>query len=162
MRLRRSWNRLVGTPARLLMDILRRRVPHQEYDGIRLIVADDWLEPSAQRFFDRTREALARAASGAPRAYMELREDIRQVALWGQDEAPPYQRFQFAAVVPPSVALEADVPYYSAWLLYTSGYPHGKDEAHERAEEFLDSIEPELRRRIAEWLDRMMEERRRQ
>jgi hypothetical protein len=152
MGFRRWWSRLAGTPARVLMRIVSRRVPHQEYDGIRLVVADFWLEPSAERFFDRTREALARAASGAPRAYSELRKDIQQVAFWGQTEAPPYQRFQLAAVVPQRVALEADTACYAAWLLYTSAYLHGEDEAHARSEEFLRSLEPDERTHVTEWL----------
>ncbi len=149
---KRWWNRVAGTPARYLMRIMSRREPQQEYDGIRLIVADFWLAPSAKRFFDRTREALVRAASGAPRAYTEFRKDVQQLLLWSQSEVSPYHRFQLAAVVPPRIALEADTLCYAAWLLHTSGLLHGQDEAQVRSEELLQSLETADRTRVAEWL----------
>jgi len=152
MGLRRWWNRLTGIPARMAMRFFARQVPTQEYDGIRLVVADYWLEPSAERFFERTREALAKVASGAPRIYPEFRKDVKQVVLWGQSDAPPYQRFQFAAVVPPRVALEADTLCYAAWLLHASGSLHGEAESRARSEEFLRSLAPDERTRVADWL----------
>lgn len=148
----RWWSRLAGAPARGLMAILSRRVPHQEYDGIRLVVADSWLDPRAERFFARTEEALAAAASGAPRAYAALRQDVEQIVLTLQTNAPPYQRFQLAAVAPVRVALEADIQQYAVWLLHTSAYMHGEQDARARSEEFLESLEPEQRADVSAWL----------
>jgi len=155
--LRYWWNRVIGIPVRLLMRIMSRREPKQEYDGIRLIVADFRLVPNAERFFERTREALTRAASGAPQAYADFRRDVQQVLLWGETKASPYNRFQLAAVVPPNIALEADIAYYAAWLLHVSGLLHGQDEAQARSGEFLRSLEPDERTRVTGWLTSVTE-----
>jgi hypothetical protein len=152
MTFRRWRSRLAGMPVRVFMAFLSRRVPRQEYDGIRLVVADRWLEPSADRFFDRTKEALAEAASGAPRAYPALREDVRQIVLSRQTGAPSYQPFLLAVVVLPPVAFEADPFCYAAWLLHTSASLHGEDEAQVRSGEYLSSLAPEQRARVAAWL----------
>jgi len=151
----RWWrNRLAGIPARLLMRIMARRHPQQEYDGIQLIVADSWLVPSAERFFSRTREALARAAAGAPQAYAKFRKDVQQVLLWGETEESPYHKFQLAAVVPQRIALEAETRCYAAWLLHTSGLFENQAEAQARSGEFLASLDPDERTRVDEWLAR--------
>lgn len=152
MNFRRWLNRVSGVLARLLMRIMARRHPQQEYDHIRLIVTDDRLAPSAERFFSRTREALARAEAGAPQAYTKLRHDIHQVLLWGKTEASPYQKFQLAAVVPPRIALEADILYYAVWLLYTSGLFQNQAEALARSREFLAFLDPDDGARVAAWL----------
>ncbi len=155
--LRYSWNRVIGIPARLLMRIMSRGEPVQEYDGIRLIVTDFWLVPSAERFFERTREALIRMAAGAPLAYGDFRRDVQQVLLWGQTKAVPYNRFQLAAVVPPKIALEADTACYAAWLLHTSGLFYGQGEAQARLEEFLRSLELDERTRVLDYLSGVTE-----
>jgi hypothetical protein len=152
MGLRLWWTRVSGLPARWLMRFLSRREPHRDYDGIRVMVGDHWLAPSGEVFFERTRTALAAAAAGAPRAYVKFRKDIQQILLWGETEEAPYHRFQLAAVVAPSIALQADTASYAAWLLYASGLPHGREEARTRSEELLGSFEPDQRRRIREWL----------
>jgi hypothetical protein len=152
MGLRLWWTRVSGLPARWLMRFLSRREPHRDYDGIRVMVGDHWLAPSGEVFFERTRTALAAAAAGAPRAYVKFRKDIQQILLWGETEEAPYHRFQLAAVVAPSIALQADTASYAAWLLYASGLPHGREEARIRSEELLGSFEPDQGRRIREWL----------
>jgi hypothetical protein len=149
----RGWlNRLGGIPARVLMRIMARRQPQQEYDRIRLVVTDDRLAPSAERFFSRTREALARAAAGAPQAYAKFRNDIRQILLWGQTEEPPYHRFQLAVVVPPRIALEGETLLYAAWLLHTSGLSQSQAEAQRRSGEFLASLDFDNGAHVAAWL----------
>jgi hypothetical protein len=153
MGVRRWWNQLTGVPARLLMRIMARQYPQEEYNGIRLIVADDWLVPSAEQFFSRTREALATAANRAPQAYAKLRKDVQQVILWDQTEAPPYHKFQLAAVVRPRVALEAETLCYAAWLLHTSGLFQNQTEAQARSGEFLASLDSDYRACVAAWLD---------
>jgi hypothetical protein len=134
------------------MRAIVRRCPQREHDGIRLIVADEWMVPEAEQFFSRTIEALASAKSGAPQGYAAFRKDVRQVILWRQPGAPPYQRFQQAAVAPRTIALEADTNCYAAWLLHTSGRLHSQAEAHARTEEYLATFEPDERDRIANWL----------
>jgi hypothetical protein len=152
MNFRRWLNRLGGIPARLLMRIMARRYPQQEYDRIRLVVTDDWLVPSAERFFSRTREALAKAAARSPQAYAKFRKDIHQVLLWGQTEESPYHKFQLAAVVPPRIALEAETLCYAAWLLHTSGLIQNQAEAQARSGEFLASLDSDDGARVAAWL----------
>jgi hypothetical protein len=83
---------------------------------------------------------------------VKFRKDIQQILLWGETEEAPYHRFQLAAVVAPSIALQADTASYAAWLLYASGLPHGREEARIRSEELLGSFEPDQGRRIREWL----------
>ena len=82
---RRFWNRVISIPARLLMRIMSRRQPQQEYDGIQLIVVDFRLVLNAAHFFAQTKDALLRAASGAPGAYSEFRKDVQHVFLWDHD-----------------------------------------------------------------------------
>jgi hypothetical protein len=149
----RWWCEIAGLPARVLMAALSRRVPHQEHDGIRLVVADRRLEPDAGRFFARTRDALEAVAVAAPRAYAALRFDVWQIVLSLDDDAPRYQRFQLAAVVPPRIALQPVTARYAAWLLHTSAYFRGEDEAAARAQEFLRTLEPDRRARVSSWLE---------
>lgn len=156
MALRRWWNQVIGIPARWLMRVLSRRNPWQEYDGLRLVVVDAWLAPRAEEFFDRTRQALARANSGAPQAYSRFHKDVRQVILWRQKVPSPYHKYQLAALVAPIIALEADTACYAAWLLHTSGLFYGQKEAQRRSERFLQSLEPAERTRVAEWLNNMV------
>jgi hypothetical protein len=153
----RWWNRVTGIPARLLMHAMARREPWREHDRIRVMVADAWLTAHTERFFERTSEALARAAADAPGAYAELREDVRQVLLWGQGGVSSYNRFQLAIVVPPSIALEADAVCYSAWLLHASALLLGPEEAQARAEELLRSLEPDERAWVGGWLTSVTE-----
>jgi hypothetical protein len=53
MDFKRLLNRTGGIPARVLMRVMARRYPQQEYDGLRLVVADDRLASSAERFFSQ-------------------------------------------------------------------------------------------------------------
>jgi hypothetical protein len=153
MGLKRLWDRVAGAPTRWLMERYSREHPRREYGGIRMIVADEWRFASAERFFERTEQALAEAAARAPQAFAAFRADVQQILLWGETEEPPYHRFQMAAVVPPSV-LDSDPRCYAAWLLHTSARPHGAEEARLRSAELLDSLEPDERARVAEWLAR--------
>jgi len=152
MDFKRLLNRTGGIPARVLMRVMARRYPQQEYDGLRLVVADDRLASSAERFFSRTKEALATAAARAPQAYAKFRKDIHQVLLWGKTQESPYHKFQLAALVPPQIALEADTLCYATWLLYTSGLSENKVEAQARSGEFLASLEHDEGTRVAAWL----------
>jgi hypothetical protein len=138
------------------MRTMSRRDPQQEFRGIRLLVADPWLMPQAERFFERTKEALLEAASRAPHAYAEFHSDVQQVLFWGEANASPYNRFQLAVVVS-RITLEADTLSYSAWLLYTSGLLYGRDEAQARAEAFLTSLAPDERSRVVKWLTNVTE-----
>lgn len=63
MNLAWRWNRLASWPARLLLKRLSSQLPHQYYDRIEMAVASQELEPSAERFFTRTSEALVFAAA---------------------------------------------------------------------------------------------------
>jgi hypothetical protein len=150
--LRRLWTRVIAFPTRLLMSIMSRGQPRDEYLGIRFMVADRWLLPEANRFFQRTRTALQAAELRAPHAYAELCKDVKQVLLWNQTTTRPYNRFQLAAVVSSDIALRADMMCFTAWLLYTSGLLHGQNEAQLRSGELLASLEPDQRGAVAAWL----------
>lgn len=154
----KDWgNWLAGLPARALMTLMLRWVPHQEQDGIKVIVAHRWLKSSAPRVFARTSEALTIAAADAPAAYAAFRRDVQQIVVTLQPVAPPYQRFQMAVVVPAPIALEAGLPEYVAWLLQTSAFMHGPDEAQRRTAEFLASLGPDERTRVGAWLERALQ-----
>lgn len=152
MDLRRWWNRVAGVLPRALMHIMMRQLPHQEYDGVQLIVAPEWIVSRAEEFFHRTIQALEIAALGAPHAYAELQKDILHIVLWRQPVESPYHRFLVAALVSPKIALESDLLFYAAWLLRTSGLSRSKDQAQVRVEEFLGSLKPAERSRIVELL----------
>jgi len=149
---KRLLNRIGGIPARVLMRVMARRYPQQEYDGLRLVVPNDRLAPSAERFFSRTKEALTTLPAWAPQAYAKFRKDIHQVLLWDKTQEAPYHKFLLAAVVPPQIALEADTLCYATWLLYTSGLSVNKVEAQARSGEFLASLEHDEGTRVAAWL----------
>jgi hypothetical protein len=152
MDFKRLLNRIGGIPARVLMRVMARQYPQKEYGGLRLVVPDDRLAPSAERFFSWTKEALATAAARAPQAYAKFRKDIHQVLLWDKAQEAPYHKFLLAAVVPPQMALEADTLCYATWLLYVSGLSVNKVEAQARSEEFLASLEHDEGTRVAAWL----------
>jgi hypothetical protein len=145
-------NRILGIPGRFLMRIAARQYPQRQHDGVRLVVADSWLVASAERFFERTTDALTLASISAPEAYANFRRDVEQVFLWGERNALPYNRFQLAAVVPPSIALEAGAACYAAWLLHISGLLVSEAEAKARSDALLWSLGPEERNRVAGWL----------
>ena len=146
-------NQLASLPGRALMTFALRWVPHQEHDGIMLIVAHRWLKAGAPRIFDRTSEALTIAAADAPTAYAAFQRDVRQIVVTLQPVATPFQRFQMAVVAPAPIALQSSLPEYITWLLHTSAFMHGPDEAHRRTAEFLASLGPDERIRVSAWLD---------
>jgi hypothetical protein len=151
IRLRRLRNRFTAIPTRFLMGLLSGQRPRKDFDGIALIASDPSLTLKAGLFFERSTSALMRAQTGAPVAFGEFRQDVREVLLWGQSKAPSYQRFQLAVVVPPRIALEADLNCYAAWLLYTSGLIYGRDEARARSNDFAHSLNSRERTTVAEW-----------
>jgi hypothetical protein len=115
------------------MNVLSRREPRADYDGIRLIVVDPLLAPSAERFFAEPERRLPKHRVMAPHGYAAFTKDVQQVLLWRQSEsASPYNGFQLAVVVPPEFDLEADIVRYAAWLLYASGLFGGKNVAEAR------------------------------
>ena len=133
------------------MTFALRWVPHREHDGIKLIVAHRWLKAGASRIFDRTSEALTIAAADAPTAYAAFQRDVRQIVVTLQPVATPFQRFQMAVVAPAPIALQTSLPEYITWLLHTSAFMHGPDEAHRRTAEFLASLRPDERIRVSAW-----------
>jgi len=145
-------DRIVGMLPGALIRRMTARYPRSSHDGIELIVADLGRAHMAVRFFGRTAEALATAASSAPQTYAKLLQDIRQVVLWYGDPVPSYNRFQLAAIVSSAVVFEADRTCYAAWLLYTSGRSRGEAYSQERAESLLRSLLPAERGRVSEWL----------
>jgi hypothetical protein len=81
----------------------------------------------------------------------------RERLLWGGRGTLLYQRFQQAAVVPRTVALETDTLLYAPWLVYTSGTSHRQVHTRERSAEFLESPDPDDRARVADWLAGIIE-----
>lgn len=148
----RSWSRIAGIPARSLARRLAARFSHDSYDGIALLLGDATLEKDATRYFEFTREALAAAAARAPKSYAALRKDVRSIVMWAGPPRPPYHPLQLAAIVPADVALGSDVLCYAAWLLYASGLSRSEQHALARAQELLDALEPDQRRRVGESL----------
>jgi hypothetical protein len=131
---------------------LSRRLPQQFHEGIGLIVADEALARQAETFFERTAAALRVAESRATRAFTKFRKDVEQVLLWGRPDAPAYNRFQLAVVVPPRIAFDAEIDCYAAWLLRASAHQHGKAESDLRLQEFLTSLDRERREQVEAWL----------
>jgi hypothetical protein len=151
------WERFVTLPARLLMQRLSSELPRKNFNGIELIVADPTLADRMEAFFDQTSKALASAASCAPTAYADLRNDVQRIILWDGQRTSLYHRFQLAVLVPPKLAFESDTVSYAIWLLYMSGLSQGIRSAQDRSEEFLDSLEPPERTRVSRWLSAVIE-----
>jgi hypothetical protein len=143
-RIGRWWSRIAGAPMRALARRLSRRLPHDSYDGVDMVLSDTKLGDCAEPFFANTREALRYASRHAPRSYARFRRDVRAVVLMDNGPAEAYQRFQLAVLVPQSVAL-ADVQAYAAWLLHASGLSEGAREARARASELLGTLDPQQR-----------------
>ena len=141
----RWWSRVSSAPMRALARRLSRRLPHDSYDGIELVLSGPAFAQQAQAFLDGTREALRFASARAPCSYARFREDIKTIFLVEEDHPSlPYHRFQLAVLVPRSVAL-ADVSVYSTWLLYASGLSRSRDEARDRTSELLDTLDANQR-----------------
>ena len=85
-----------------------------------LLIGDPALHGDAARYFALTKEALACAATRAPKSYARLRKDVRSIVLWAGPPRPPYHPLQLALIVPAEVALESDTSSYAAWLLCAS------------------------------------------
>jgi hypothetical protein len=118
-----------------------------------MIVLDGSLATKSALFFAGTCRALDIASERAPNACAALSRDIQQIVLRKRPAAPSYHKFQLAAVVTPEIALEADVTWYAAWLLYTSGISRGVSHADRRVDELLETLDPTERKRISEWLN---------
>ncbi len=155
--LRSIWLRFAGLPFRLMLRRLSRGKPRRIVEGIELVVAGAGLEPEAERFFQQTTDALAIAALKAPRAFKEFQHEVKAVLLWRSAQAPPYQRFQLAAIVPPAIGLETDPERYAVWLLYVAGLQHGRAAAQLRAEEFTRDLAERERESLLAWLIRTVE-----
>jgi hypothetical protein len=134
------------------MRSLSRQLPQEFYEGIGLMVADEGLVRHAEAFFERTAAALRMAESRAARAFTEFRKDVEQVLLWGRPDAPAYNRFQLAVVVPSGIAFDAEIDCYAAWLLRASAHRHGKAEIDVRLQEFLTSLDGKRREEVEAWL----------
>ena len=148
-----AWtNRVAGFPARTLLRATTGTRPQKVYDGIRFVVADVELTPSAERFFNRTTEALTVASLGAPSVYAKLQSDVEMVLLWGQSERLPHHQYLLALIVPPPIALQVPITNYAVWMLFASGLFTSQAEAQARADEFFASLSREERDRTAEWL----------
>lgn len=151
----RWWNRATGRLARAMFRRASSEFPRRYHDGIQLLVGDINQAPASDRFFSRTIEALNRAASTAPEAFVALRKDLRRVVLWSEGSTTWYQRHLLAAVVPTRIAFESSPEEYAAWLLYASGIPLGEQQAQARAEAYLAALGGAERNRTAEWLARV-------
>jgi hypothetical protein len=151
----RRWAAIVGLPARALAKRLSSRFPTDEYDGIALVVADERSAGQARELLARTREALACAATRAPKSYARLRKDLTRVVLLADEPASVYHPFQFAALVRSSTALDLDQVTFAALLLYASGLSRDREEAIERTEELLLTLGAERRAEIGIRLSRI-------
>jgi hypothetical protein len=134
------------------MRFLSSGLPRERYGRIEMVVLDQTLAPSADRFFERTTSALDAAASRAPGAFGHLLRDVRQVVLSAASVPSPYHRFQLALLVSPRVAFEADLHCYTAWLLFVSGFSISESVARERVLEFEQTLEQSERTRVRSWL----------
>jgi hypothetical protein len=117
-----------------------------------MIVLDGSLATKSDLFFAGTCRALDIASERAPNAYAALSRDVQQIVLRKRSATPSYHRFQLAAVVTPEIALEADVTWYAAWLLYTSGISRGVSYADRCVDELMETLDPTERKRAHEWL----------
>lgn len=140
----RWWSRIVGAPMRALARRLSRRLPHDSYDGLDLVLSDPSLADQVQPFFANTREALRCASVRAPRGYARFRKDVRTVVLVDDRPAVVYHPFQLAVLVSRSV-VRAEVPVYATWLLHASGLSRSTHEARDRASELLRTLDADQR-----------------
>jgi len=138
---------------RALARRLSRQLPQTSYNEIRFVVGDDSLARDAPHFFTKTREAIQYAAEHAPYSYSEFRKDVATIVLRPGAIASPYNRFQFAVLVPASI-VGTDASAYAAWLLYASGLSFGTGEADKRTSELLQTLDPEMQERIRALLPR--------
>jgi hypothetical protein len=139
-RIGRWWSSVAGAPMRAFARHLWRRLPHDSYASVDLVIGDPTLAGLAQPFFARTSAALRLSEERAPRSYARFRRDVGSVVLVADPPAAPYHRFQLAVLVPKGVAL-ADEVSYAAWLLYASGLSASTREAGERASELLSTLD---------------------
>src|SRR5687768_12370549 len=124
-----------------------KRLPHDSYTGVDIVIGDATLTDLAEPLFASTREALRLSEERAPESYARFRNDVTAVVLVASPPAVPYQRFQLAVLVPKSVVL-ADATSYAAWLLYASGLSRNKGEAAERASELVSTLDENQRQDV--------------